>query len=450
MTNDWSLKPGMEKVRRLEALDADSFGLPYAAELKDDVLSALKRHVLGLRFPDTCLTAILIVSDRKLAESRLPAAAAEALTGDPAAVFDVAARLQDQPYVNHALWGPPPGFELLPGETLLAFLRRHPMGVVVFDDLQAFDPTAISTIASMCDEGKMQDPRTGKVEPAGRDAIVIATLRTALPSPRELLSMAPGPALDAPAFRRLIERVAEAAHPEHFSPWVRSRFKKHLQDHLWRDYTAATAAGPPACDRPLLPPAPTWAGRAEQAAAAVEDLVTDVAAAIPEETPEPGCDVFVSYRTRRNAELAQWLTRELRGRELGVWLDADSLGVGEEPPERMKARLIRELVTAVRSAHCTIAFAVGQQPWVPVRGVSDEEAVRRGLAMRTAGGYLIRWSWQKLEVDYSRNVLVIDDEYSNFYEVREGRLAGPQTHYRGQEHLLELVLEALRRLEVLR
>lgn len=72
-----------------------------------------------------------------------------------------------------------------------------------------------------------------------------------------------------------------------------------------------------------------------------------------------------------------------------------------------KADLIRDLVLAVRASRCVVLFAMGMQAYVPVPGMTQDEAIRRGAAMRSEHG-VMRWNWQKLERDHAENVLTID------------------------------------------
>jgi hypothetical protein len=85
------------------------------------------------------------------------------------------------------------------------------------------------------------------------------------------------------------------------------------------------------------------------------------------------------------------------------------------------------------------------EPYLPVKGMSDEEAVKRGLAMRMPQ-MLIKWSWQKLEMDASENVFVIGARGA--YSLRGGVSSG-FVPFESDGQLLETVLGYLQELGIL-
>ncbi len=441
-------------IGRLEALDPAAFGLPYAEELLANIISAARIAVTGMRISDRALTSTIAITDRTLWASSLPAKLAEALFGAPDRVFNVRSRLEGEPFVNAAITGPPPGFEPAKRETLAQFIQRNAGCVVVFDDVQAFDPSALEAVANLADSGSISP--SGLPPVSARDVVVLATMRVEVPSAAKIgaegrpPSSTPAP-LDGKAFHAAVEVSLRSRFPRYFSTWVVSRFRGILMQHLWRDYERALREGRQ--KEPLLritdPAATVWEGRkAHGPPPAARDLVNDVLGAIPASLPVKRCDVFLSYRQQRNAAQVQRLAQELRARGLTVWLDADSLGLGPDAPEQVKRNLIAALVTAVRESRCTIAFAAGLEPYLPVAGMSNEDAVRHGLAM-SVSGTLVKWSWQTLELDYSQNAFIVDDTTRHAYDFRGSPAAPDLKAFDGDAELLELVVDYLHRLGIL-
>jgi hypothetical protein len=155
-------------------------------------------------------------------------------------------------------------------------------------------------------------------------------------------------------------------------------------------------------------------------------------------------DVFISYRTIRNAQDAEGLAKKLREQGLTVWLDKDSLNVPADADLNIKAELILKLTAAVRASRCMIAFAASMQPFRLPAGYTEEDALRRGLAMRQDAS-LIAWNWQKLEIDHAADVLIIDTTINNTYVIQDGRV-NPSFGYRrftGIEAMWNIVCEFL-------
>ena len=69
--------------------------------------------------------------------------------------------------------------------------------------------------------------------------------------------------------------------------------------------------------------------------------------------------------------------------------------------------------------------------------------------MRTPDGIMVKWSWQKLELDFSQEVVVIDETSGHVYAVRDGNKDSDFDAFDSDQRFLELVLGHLRRLRVL-
>ena len=73
-----------------------------------------------------------------------------------------------------------------------------------------------------------------------------------------------------------------------------------------------------------------------------------------------------------------------------------------------KRHLIEHLILAVKSAACTVAFAVQPRPFKAPGELSLDDAIARGVAMGSEPA--IEWNWQMLEIDHSNKVLIVDGQ----------------------------------------
>ena len=126
------------------------------------------------------------------AASDWPRQLAERCFGDAGLVYDLTARLaaSGMSDVGMALGGPPPGFAAPPGESLSGFIARCEQGVIVFDDLQAFDERAIGTLAEIVDSAMACAEGSASPTLPASDFAVLAFARMALPTPRVLMQRA--------------------------------------------------------------------------------------------------------------------------------------------------------------------------------------------------------------------------------------------------------------------
>lgn len=451
-----------EIEHQLEALRQADFGLSYSNELLTRVLTAFGLHVHMGGEPGRPFSALIGLGGEPLTASPLPGAVARILFDDAKLVFDIRARLQGVSNVQAALIGAPPGVEPENDkETLIEFVARNPSCIVVFDDPQAFDPWAIRTLADMCRKGYLANHRRKLTL---KEVIIIATARVSLPPPTALhvfaqtrpeieddllIDWSTG-RLDQFSFRRTVKTWLDVNYPEHLSNRLQDPFDRIVLEHLWQRYIRGIEEGE--VEVPILtitdPTSATWESqRVCRQANSHRDAVRDLKKLIPKDYPrDMTYDIFISYRTGRDKEAAEWLYAALTKLEFSVFLDTKTLNLADHPEEEMKARLITEIVTLVLASRCTIAFAMGIEPFELPSGMTEDEAVRRALAMRGYDGNLIKWNWQKLETDYSREVLYLDRTTGRAYQTSDGIVAesfGMHT-FESNDEMLEIAWTYLR------
>jgi hypothetical protein len=356
----------------------------------------------------------LDVADQTLRDSGIAERIAETLFGDALLVYDCTARLMSEgmPDASDALNGPTPGFEELPGETLARFIKTNGRGVIVLDDLQAFEERAVEILASIVDDGMAYAEGTGTRRVRAHAFAVLARARIGVPSGQTLAKDAAGEewaqSTHVPhGFASALEEHARTMLPKHFAPWVVGRFGMLRSNAAFERYRQLLAAGRgdrPIFESPLdasVPPAKTGLPPRPH------NLVKDVQS-IPLLTPDPGLfDVFISYSWARTAEAAVPLRDALRRRGYRVFLDRDHLQVDEVPEAERKEFLIQRLLMAVQSSRSCIVFAAAKRPYIPTPGFDDEQAVRRGLAMLVERDVQVEWSWQALELRHANRYLML-------------------------------------------
>ena len=428
--------------QELKGLPPDLFDIPFWPELCDRLRGEIAVVGSGMKEHDKPILGALTFYGRSLVESGLPEQVAEIVFGSKTLVFDVSERIRGEAFVGDVLNGAPPGFDPPERETLSAFIRRCGCGVIVLENLQAFDVQAIETLADICDTGKAHESGVFDSGLSAENVIVIATAAVRLPTIKELAAaglklddganekvLGPKTAFPVALWRDLYRR-----YPEHLRPWVYSRFQHRLHEYLGPRFRKLLRAN--RLDEPLIDyestEAPVWhPGAAPAPEVDHRQVVDDVRPIIASAADRPvsiSSDVFISYRTIRNAKDAGWLTKKLREQGLSVWLDKDSLDIPKNADLHIKAKLIRKLVAAVRTSRCMIAFAASMQPFRLPAGYTEEDALRRGLAMRQDAA-LIAWNWQKLEIDHAADVLIIDTTIKNTYVIQGGRV-DPSFGYR--------------------
>ena len=138
---------------------------------------------------------------------------------------------------------------------------------------------------------------------------------------------------------------------------------------------------------------------------------------------------------------ATWLRDELRKRGYVVCFDRDVFDFDSVPDEHRKQTMIEEITSAVKRARAWIAFAAAWQPFDLPEGMNEAEAVRRGLAMDTGRGHLVKWSWQTLEIRNMGRYIVIGDKYTYIVETDSKR--GEVIQIKTRDHMLVHVLAYL-------
>src|SRR5262245_39720104 len=137
-----------QAMQRLDALDPDAFGVPFARELLDELSGELSIAAAKLQDPERPLASALIVSQETLRETDLPARIADAVYGDAERVIHVADCIAGKSLTSFGITGYPRGVEPETGPVLAKLVEKAVGGaVVVFDDLQAYEPVAIDLLA---------------------------------------------------------------------------------------------------------------------------------------------------------------------------------------------------------------------------------------------------------------------------------------------------------------
>ncbi len=449
---------------KLKALNQADFGLSYGEELLRSVQDYSTMKVIFGGTPSAPISAILALASETLASSTLPNAIAKILFGNETLVFDVASRLRGVCNPQAAIMGAHPGVELEDNkETLIDFVVRNPSCVVIYDDLQAFDPWVISNFASMIETGEMQN----SCDAPFKEVIFMATLRVNLPSPMQLDQFARFRStsefqapfdgdegeLDKYSFERTIVSWVSDQYPEYFR--ALGHFSL-LTEHLHETYINSRQEG--SVEIPLLkisdPSAALWDRKRvtpPKAPAPWEYSPQEITSLLRMDSwPDNLFHVFISYHTSRDSEAAEWLNAALGKRGFKVFLDTKTLNVGAHPENEIKARLITEFFNQVRASHCTIAFALGMESFQLPSGMTEDEAVNLCLAMRAYDGKLIKWNWQKLETDYSLRVLVLDRTRGTAYSMRGGIVENSfGTHsFECNDQMFEIVLSYLRHIGI--
>jgi len=390
-----------------------------------------------------------MVRDQPVAGTSFPSHLARLLYGDAKLVYDLRSRLIGERETNEAIGDAVTGVEPPGRGSLYQFVRQNGPCIIVFDDLQAFDPHAMVVLADVCDQGKIGRNQSTSIMAQG--CLVLACVRVQIPSVHELhmrwpkLFGNPLPLARSDAFVQVLEDLL----PYHLSVRNWARFGFQMPTDLHRRYARAIETGQ--LDEPLLeisdPSAKVWDGPEPVPPPDERDLVPDIREAIPREMPQKRYDVFISYRHVRNRELAKQLVAHLGGR-VSIWMDEQELEVDENFPLD-KVRLIRELVLAVRASRCSIIFGLGFRPFYLPAGMSEDEAVQRGLAMRTSFGQaqLMAWNWQWLELEHSAVAFIIDEANNKAYRYL-GTYSEPR-QYNTLEELWQIVDDFLRSLGLL-
>ncbi len=127
--------------------------------------------------------AFLVVRNRPLAGTSFPAHLARLLFGDAKLVYDLRSRLIGERDIDAAILDPITGVEPPERGSLYQFVRQNGPCVIVFDDLQAFDPFATDLLADVCDQGKIGRFQSIRITAQG---VVLACVRVQIPSVREL------------------------------------------------------------------------------------------------------------------------------------------------------------------------------------------------------------------------------------------------------------------------
>ncbi|MGD9251755.1 MAG: hypothetical protein PVG19_11050 [Desulfobacterales bacterium] len=227
--------------QELEKLPSDLFNFPFWPDLCDRLRDEIAVLGSGMKEQDKPILGALTFFGRGLSESGLPEQVAEIVFGDKTLVFDVSDRIRGEAFVGDALSGSPPGFDPPERETLAAFIRRRGCGVIVCENLQAFDVRAIDTLAGICDTGKAYEAGHSDSWVPAENIIVIATAAVRLPTIRELAgaglklndaACAKDPRYQT-AFSGALWRDLYRRYPDHLRPWVYARFQHRLDKHLW-------------------------------------------------------------------------------------------------------------------------------------------------------------------------------------------------------------------------
>jgi TIR domain-containing protein len=371
----------------------------------------------GYGLPAKCLDIV----GEPVRSTGVPAQLSAECFGDPSLVYDVTERLTTPGMhdVGSALGGAPPGYAQLPGESLAKFIESRGRGVIVFDDLQVFIPRAVDTLAEIADSGLVCEEGSPSPTVSAKQFVILAFARLALPSPNELVRRAklsrPWEPDDRPppTFRDVIERIARERYPEHFRSWVVGRFEGVKAGFAWERYCElldCNQLDTPVFDEPKAPPIPS-----AQPQPMARDVVADVAV-IPElaDGGEP-YDVFISYSWSRTEDNASWLRDQLRSRGLRVFFDKDDLDISGVADVQLKTVLIQRLSANVKNSRAWVVFAAALRPFFLNGKMTEEEALKRGLAMEVNGA-LTEWSWQTLELRHMRRHLVIGDKAAYLQE----------------------------------
>jgi hypothetical protein len=139
------------------------------------------------------------------------------------------------------------------------------------------------------------------------------------------------------------------------------------------------------------------------------DVVADVAA-IPELADGgESYEVFISYSWSRTEDNASWLRDQLKSRGLRVFFDKDDLDISGIADAQLKTVLIQRLSAIVKNSLAWVVFAAALRPFFLDGKMTEEEALKRGLAMEVNGA-LTEWSWQTLELRHMGRHLVIGDK----------------------------------------
>jgi hypothetical protein len=383
-----------------------------------------------------------------------PARLAGALFGDESLVYDCGRRLMTAgiPDARTALNGAPPGFEPPPGQTMAAFIAATGgRGVLVLDDLQAFDVYAIECLAAIADSGAACPEGSGSPTLSAKDVVILARARISVPSCGALARRArtepPWPASPEwpRSFQEALRIVGEEVLPEHLRVWVVARFGNVQPDLAWDRYCELIGRGDSETAIFTAPSDPPQPLRPQGLPAIPRNVVTDFAR-LEDDLPDPGrFDVFVGYSWSRVSDNAAWLSERLRAKGYAVFLDKDELDLAAVPDAESKAFLIRKLRWAVRSSTARIIFAAMMRPYLPTPGFDRSDAVRRGLAIVAPNDILIEWNWQTLELRESRAHLVFERRVA--YSVDHGPTAIEEVQYgeiHGREDLLEYALSYLK------
>jgi hypothetical protein len=364
----------------------------------------------------------LDIVSRPLTSTKLPAILAAQCWGEPALVYDVTARLTTPGMfdVGAALSGNPPGFVQPDGVSLVKFIEANSRGVIIFDDLQAFSPRAIATLAEIADSNVAVKEGAATASLSARGFVILATARMAIPSPNELMWRANRTALwepdlrPPPSFRDLIRQLAQERYPGHFQSDIVGRFDDVDAGFVWERYCELLGLGrmdeaifdePVGVAVPPVPPQP-----------AVRDLVPDVSAIEQLPLASAPYDVFISYSWTRTAADAGWLRTELKSRGFRVFFDKDDLDISGVTDEQVKMLLIQRLTAIVQDSRAWVVFSAALRPLSLASELSLDDALKRGLAMEV-GGAPVEWSWQTLELRHMGRRLVIGD--SAAYIVKE-------------------------------
>lgn len=160
-------------------------------------------------------------------------------------------------------------------------------------------------------------------------------------------------------------------------------------------------------------------------------------------------DLFVSYKTRRFAEQASWLTERLSGLGYRVWFDQKVLDRKTDGRWGMD-ELIDILVSAVEAAHCSVVLEAELEMVMLLPGMSEEDALTDKSAMKTEHGTLVAWNWQKLEIDASATSVSIHPSSQRVFAHKDRRLLPPADGLRfaDDQEMLDSVLECLDALEI--
>ncbi|WP_218509741.1 toll/interleukin-1 receptor domain-containing protein [Variovorax sp. dw_308] len=402
-----------------------------------------------------CLPACLDFAETTLKSSSIAERVAQACFGDRNLVYDCTARLLECADFDAtaALGGSPSGFEKPPGETLSRFIETRKCGVIVFDDVQAFDDSALRFIACIADTrlANAEPPATYQI--SATNFVILARARVSVPSPRGLV----GDEINQPTwhaeadcyhypFEEVLRKYLTQSYPKHFDNWVFGRLGKYPKLAWARFCELVKVANYDEAIFNVPNDAPTFSPP-RGLAAIPRNVVLDVEN-LSNVTPSPGqFDVFVSYSWIRTAEQANWLDEQLRSLGFRVFLDREYLNLGTIHDEGQKKYLIEKLVWAVRSSRACVLFAIRLRHYRPAPGLDEETAIQRGIAMRAGDGgdglsrLTVEWSWQTLEMRHASTYLVIDGDSA--YIVRGGK----KEHSRKVVHQQDMLTVVLAYLE---